>query len=200
MIEQNRRESLAGCFSSTILLMFWCVCLQVVDHQKKKKSPLQICVFGGLCFPEFFEECICAAEIEAKMPAIMKNAVYIHKAAARRIKSCRVQKKASRHHWAQCEHSRHTAYTACLSTQSHVSLEREGKKLYPPLSSKMCAIMAWLPKWRGLPKPWTKWNIILLRFHHVYCKPPSSLSVHCLLDIYGHFSNCSICSKVALMQ
>ncbi|XP_037342259.1 pleckstrin homology domain-containing family D member 1 [Pungitius pungitius] len=48
---------------------------------------------------KFFEECICAAEIEAKLPSIMKNAVYLHKAAARRIKSCRVQRRASRHHW-----------------------------------------------------------------------------------------------------
>ncbi|KAI1895227.1 hypothetical protein AGOR_G00104140 [Albula goreensis] len=55
---------------------------------------------------KFFEECICAAEIEAKLPAIMKNAVYIHKAAARRIKSCRVQRKATRHHWAQLKHSK----------------------------------------------------------------------------------------------
>ncbi|KAM4625704.1 pleckstrin homology domain-containing family D member 1 [Polymixia lowei] len=48
---------------------------------------------------EFFEECICAAEIEAKLPSIMKNAVYLHKAAARRIKSCRIQRRASRRHW-----------------------------------------------------------------------------------------------------
>ncbi|XP_037550621.1 pleckstrin homology domain-containing family D member 1 [Nematolebias whitei] len=48
---------------------------------------------------KFFEECICAAEIEAKLPAIMKNAVYLHKAAARRIKSCRVQRRASRRRW-----------------------------------------------------------------------------------------------------
>ncbi|XP_070699074.1 pleckstrin homology domain-containing family D member 1 [Pempheris klunzingeri] len=47
----------------------------------------------------FFEECISAAEIEAKLPAIMKNAVYLHKAAARRIKSCRIQRRASRRHW-----------------------------------------------------------------------------------------------------
>ncbi|XP_034015394.1 pleckstrin homology domain-containing family D member 1 [Thalassophryne amazonica] len=48
---------------------------------------------------QFFEECICAAEIDAKLPAIMKNAVYLHKAAARRIKSCRIQRRASRRHW-----------------------------------------------------------------------------------------------------
>ncbi|XP_054470425.1 pleckstrin homology domain-containing family D member 1 [Anoplopoma fimbria] len=51
----------------------------------------------------FFEECICAAEIEAKLPSIMKNAVYLHKAAARRIKSCRIQRRASRRHWCKSE-------------------------------------------------------------------------------------------------
>uniref|UniRef100_A0A4W6FEL6 Pleckstrin homology and coiled-coil domain containing D1 n=1 Tax=Lates calcarifer TaxID=8187 RepID=A0A4W6FEL6_LATCA len=54
----------------------------------------------------FFEECICAAEIEAKLPAIMKNAVYLHKAAARRIKSCRIQRRASRRHWRKLKHSK----------------------------------------------------------------------------------------------
>ncbi|XP_077586763.1 pleckstrin homology domain-containing family D member 1 [Stigmatopora nigra] len=58
----------------------------------------------------FFEECICAAEIEAKLPAIMKNAVYLHKAAARRIKSCRVQRRASRRHW--LKHSKSFATTS----------------------------------------------------------------------------------------
>uniref|UniRef100_A0A8D3AC06 Pleckstrin homology domain containing, family D (with coiled-coil domains) member 1 n=1 Tax=Scophthalmus maximus TaxID=52904 RepID=A0A8D3AC06_SCOMX len=46
----------------------------------------------------FFEECICAAEIEAKLPAIMKNAVYLHKAAARRIKSCRFHRLSAVKH------------------------------------------------------------------------------------------------------
>ncbi|KAM9341706.1 pleckstrin homology domain-containing family D member 1 [Symphorus nematophorus] len=58
---------------------------------------------------KFFEECICAAEIEAKLPAIMKNAVYLHKAAARRIKSCRIQRRASRRHW--LKHSKSFAIT-----------------------------------------------------------------------------------------
>ncbi|XP_060939286.1 pleckstrin homology domain-containing family D member 1 [Limanda limanda] len=58
----------------------------------------------------FFEECICAAEIEAKLPAIMKNAVYLHKAAARRIKSCRIQRRASRSHW--LKHSQSFAVTS----------------------------------------------------------------------------------------
>ncbi|XP_063040007.1 pleckstrin homology domain-containing family D member 1 [Engraulis encrasicolus] len=55
---------------------------------------------------KFFEECICAAEIEAKLPAIMKNAVYLHRAAARRIKSCRIQRRASRQHWRELKHSK----------------------------------------------------------------------------------------------
>ncbi|XP_041809983.1 pleckstrin homology domain-containing family D member 1 [Chelmon rostratus] len=60
---------------------------------------------------KFFEECICAAEIEAKLPAIMKNAVYLHKAAARRIKSCRIQRRASRRHWSDLKHSKSFAVT-----------------------------------------------------------------------------------------
>ncbi|KAK1339322.1 hypothetical protein QTO34_020004 [Cnephaeus nilssonii] len=43
----------------------------------------------------FFEECIRNAELEAKMPVIMKNSVYIHKAATRRIKSCRFHRRRS---------------------------------------------------------------------------------------------------------
>ncbi|MBN3270368.1 PLHD1 protein, partial [Polyodon spathula] len=43
----------------------------------------------------FFEECIRNAEVDAKLPVIMKNSVYIHKATARRIKSFRIQRKAS---------------------------------------------------------------------------------------------------------
>lgn len=43
----------------------------------------------------FFEECIRNAELEAKMPVIMKNSVYIHKAATRRIKSCRFRRRSS---------------------------------------------------------------------------------------------------------
>nr|XP_020478515.1 pleckstrin homology domain-containing family D member 1 [Monopterus albus] len=60
----------------------------------------------------FFEECICAAEMEAKLPAIMKNAVYLHKAAVRRIKSCRVQRRASRRHWLK-----HSKSCAAASTE-----------------------------------------------------------------------------------
>ncbi|KPP79550.1 pleckstrin domain-containing family D member 1-like [Scleropages formosus] len=68
---------------------------------------------------KFFEECICAAEIEAKLPAIMKNAVYIHKAAARRIKSCRIQRKTSRQRLGLMKHSQ----SFILPSREDLSLE-----------------------------------------------------------------------------
>ncbi|XP_062863466.1 pleckstrin homology domain-containing family D member 1 [Trichomycterus rosablanca] len=79
---------------------------------------------------KFFEECISAAEIEAKLPAIMKNAVYLHKAATRRINSCRIQRRASRQHWLKHSQSFAGAHgdapsvenlkkpTRCLTTDS----------------------------------------------------------------------------------
>ncbi|KAF2980110.1 hypothetical protein EK904_009546 [Melospiza melodia maxima] len=48
---------------------------------------------------KFFEECIRNAELEAKMPVIMKNSVYIHKAATRRIKSCRFRCRRASASW-----------------------------------------------------------------------------------------------------
>lgn len=69
--------------------------------------------------PGFFEECICAAEIEAKLPSIMKNAVYLHKAAARRIKSCRIQRRASRRHWCKSTRAGPPQYAgACPGSSS----------------------------------------------------------------------------------
>ncbi|MFT7802028.1 pleckstrin domain-containing family D member 1-like [Arapaima gigas] len=68
---------------------------------------------------KFFEECICTAEIEAKLPAIMKNAVYIHKAAARRIKSCRIQRKTSRQRLGLMKHSQ----SFVLPSSEDLSLE-----------------------------------------------------------------------------
>lgn len=64
-----------------------------------RTSVSQVVIMTFVLQAGFFEECICAAEIEAKLPSIMKNAVYLHKAAARRIKSCRIQRRASRRHW-----------------------------------------------------------------------------------------------------
>uniref|UniRef100_A0A8C3A7S4 Pleckstrin homology and coiled-coil domain containing D1 n=1 Tax=Cyclopterus lumpus TaxID=8103 RepID=A0A8C3A7S4_CYCLU len=65
----------------------------------------------------FFEECICAAEIEAKLPSIMKNAVYLHKAAARRIKSCRVQRTVSRRHWCEFNDMNHSKSFAVAAAE-----------------------------------------------------------------------------------
>ncbi|XP_051883439.1 pleckstrin homology domain-containing family D member 1 isoform X1 [Pristis pectinata] len=47
----------------------------------------------------FFEECIRKAEIEANLPIIMKNSVYVQRAAARRIKSCRFRRRKSTAVW-----------------------------------------------------------------------------------------------------
>lgn len=70
--------------------------LNSLDRTKEKDEKMK----GDVTqLRKFFEECICAAEIEAKLPFIMKNAVYLHKAAARRIKSCRIQRRASKRHW-----------------------------------------------------------------------------------------------------
>lgn len=71
--------------------------------------------------PGFFEDCICAAEIEAKLPSIMKNSVYLHKAAARRIKSCRIQRRASRRHW--CKSTRDRGVTPAWRRTSRASVE-----------------------------------------------------------------------------
>lgn len=74
--------------------------------------------------PGFFEDCICAAEIEAKLPSIMKNAVYLHKAAARRIKSCRIQRRASRRHWCKSTRApgmRGQRYTRTTEAHQRVS-------------------------------------------------------------------------------
>ena len=54
---------------------------------------------SGTVAAGFFEECIRNAELEAKMPVIMKNSVYIHKAATRRIKSCRFHRRRSSTSW-----------------------------------------------------------------------------------------------------
>uniref|UniRef100_A0A8C1T200 Pleckstrin homology domain containing, family D (with coiled-coil domains) member 1 n=1 Tax=Cyprinus carpio TaxID=7962 RepID=A0A8C1T200_CYPCA len=80
---------------------------------------------------KFFEECICAAEIEAKLPSIMKNAVYLHKAAARRIKSCRIQRRASRQHWCKysLKHSQSFASSRGASSSSLEELRETARRL-----------------------------------------------------------------------
>lgn len=67
---------------------------------------------SGTAAAGFFEECIRNAELEAKMPVIMKNSVYIHKAATRRIKSCRFHRRRSSTSWNDSECGRPRAAAA----------------------------------------------------------------------------------------
>ncbi|XP_038263256.1 pleckstrin homology domain-containing family D member 1 isoform X1 [Dermochelys coriacea] len=66
--------------------------LNSLDCNKEKEEKMKTDVSN---LKKFFEECIRNAELEAKMPMIMKNSVYLHKAATRRIKSCRLHRRRS---------------------------------------------------------------------------------------------------------
>ncbi|XP_044292592.1 pleckstrin homology domain-containing family D member 1 [Varanus komodoensis] len=66
-------------------------------HRNKEKEEKMKADVSNL--RKFFEECIRNAELEAKMPVIMKNSVYLHKAATRRIKSCRFHGRRSSNSW-----------------------------------------------------------------------------------------------------
>ncbi|XP_029454657.1 pleckstrin homology domain-containing family D member 1 [Rhinatrema bivittatum] len=72
------------------------------DRNKEKEEQMRANVTH---LKRFFEECICNAEIEAKKPVIMKNSVYMHKAATRRIKSCRFQRRKPSSSWNDLRHS-----------------------------------------------------------------------------------------------
>ncbi|KAM9148779.1 pleckstrin homology domain-containing family D member 1 [Pangshura tecta] len=70
--------------------------LNSLDRNKEKEEKMKTDVSN---LKKFFEECIRNAELEAKMPMIMKNSVYLHKAATRRIKSCRLHRRRSSTSW-----------------------------------------------------------------------------------------------------
>ncbi|NXH19097.1 PLHD1 protein, partial [Bucco capensis] len=70
--------------------------LNSLDCNKEKEEKMKADVSN---LRKFFEECIRNAELEAKMPVIMKNSVYIHKAATRRIKSCRFHRRRASTSW-----------------------------------------------------------------------------------------------------
>ncbi|XP_032630699.1 pleckstrin homology domain-containing family D member 1 [Chelonoidis abingdonii] len=70
--------------------------LNSLDRNKEKEEKMKTDVSN---LKKFFEECIRNAELEAKMPMIMKNSVYLHKAATRRIKSCRLHRRRSSASW-----------------------------------------------------------------------------------------------------
>ncbi|NWI20937.1 PLHD1 protein, partial [Crypturellus soui] len=70
--------------------------LNSLDRNQEKDEKMKADVSN---LRKFFEECIRNAELEAKMPVIMKNSVYIHKAATRRIKSCRLHRRRASASW-----------------------------------------------------------------------------------------------------
>ncbi|KAI4583397.1 hypothetical protein MJG53_008610 [Ovis ammon polii x Ovis aries] len=76
----------------------------------------------------FFEECIRNAELEAKMPVIMKNSVYIHKAATRRIKSCRFHRRRSSTSWNDVKPSQ-SFMTSQLEADNMEELKEVAKRL-----------------------------------------------------------------------
>ncbi|XP_008246802.4 pleckstrin homology domain-containing family D member 1 [Oryctolagus cuniculus] len=76
----------------------------------------------------FFEECIRNAELEAKMAVIMKNSVYIHKAATRRIKSCRFHRRRSSTSWNDMKPSQ-SFMTSQLEANNIEELKEVAKRL-----------------------------------------------------------------------
>uniref|UniRef100_A0A8B9G4M3 Pleckstrin homology and coiled-coil domain containing D1 n=1 Tax=Amazona collaria TaxID=241587 RepID=A0A8B9G4M3_9PSIT len=76
--------------------------LNSLDCNKEKEEKMKADVSN---LRKFFEECIRNAELEAKMPVIMKNSVYIHKAATRRIKSCRFHRRRASAPWSDLKQS-----------------------------------------------------------------------------------------------
>ncbi|TFK14967.1 ELM2 and SANT domain-containing protein 1 [Platysternon megacephalum] len=76
--------------------------LNSLDRNKEKEEKMKTDVSN---LKKFFEECIRNAELEAKMPVIMKNSVYLHKAATRRIKSCRLHRRRSSASWNELKQS-----------------------------------------------------------------------------------------------
>ncbi|KAF4017601.1 hypothetical protein G4228_009204 [Cervus hanglu yarkandensis] len=83
---------------------------------------------SGTVAAGFFEECIRNAELEAKMPVIMKNSVYIHKAATRRIKSCRFHRRRSSTSWNDVKPSQ-SFMTSQLEANNMEELKEVAKRL-----------------------------------------------------------------------
>ncbi|KAK2498330.1 hypothetical protein MC885_014848 [Smutsia gigantea] len=83
---------------------------------------------SGAAAAGFFEECIRNAELEAKMPVIMKNSVYIHKAATRRIKSCRFHRRRSSTSWNDMRPSQ-SFMTAQLDANNMEELKEAARRL-----------------------------------------------------------------------
>ncbi|PKU44009.1 hypothetical protein llap_5698 [Limosa lapponica baueri] len=82
--------------------------LNSLDCNKEKEEKMKADVSH---LRKFFEECIRNAELEAKMPVIMKNSVYLHKAATRRIKSCRFHRRRASASWNDLKQSQSFIYS-----------------------------------------------------------------------------------------
>ncbi|CAI5763845.1 PH domain-containing protein [Podarcis lilfordi] len=93
-------------------------------HRNKEKEEKMKADVSNL--KKFFEECIRNAELEAKMPVIMKNSVYLHKAATRRIKSCRFHRRRSSNSWLDLRQSQSFMYSEAESIED---LKQAAKRL-----------------------------------------------------------------------
>ncbi|KAJ6644715.1 hypothetical protein lerEdw1_013624, partial [Lerista edwardsae] len=93
-------------------------------HRNKEKEEKMKADVSNL--KKFFEECIRTAELEAKMPVIMKNSVYLHKAATRRIKSCRFHRRRSSNSWNDLRQSQPFMYAEAESIEE---LKQAAKRL-----------------------------------------------------------------------
>uniref|UniRef100_A0A803SXR6 Pleckstrin homology and coiled-coil domain containing D1 n=1 Tax=Anolis carolinensis TaxID=28377 RepID=A0A803SXR6_ANOCA len=93
-------------------------------HRNKEKEEKMKADVSNL--KKFFEECIRNAELEAKMPVIMKNSVYLHKAATRRIKSCRFHRRRSSNTWNDLRQSQSFMYSEAENIED---LKQAAKKL-----------------------------------------------------------------------
>ncbi|KAM3854025.1 pleckstrin homology domain-containing family D member 1 [Vipera latastei] len=93
-------------------------------HRNKEKEEKMKADVSNL--KKFFEECIRNAELEAKMPVIMKNSVYLHKAATRRIKSCRFRRRRCSDSWNSLRQSQTFMYSEAENIEE---LKQAAKKL-----------------------------------------------------------------------
>lgn len=83
------------------------------------------------------------------MPVIMKNSVYIHKAATRRIKSCRFHRRRSSTSWNDSECGRLRASRGGDGHRLSVTRQKEGRmgsrKGWPSSEAGQCALEPVLP-------------------------------------------------------
>lgn len=96
--------------------------LNSLDCNKEKEKKMKADVSN---LRKFFEECIRNAELEAKMPVIMKNSVYIHKAATRRIKSCRFRCRRTSASWNDSRYWAAFCFISCRSRYVQMGLTEQ---------------------------------------------------------------------------